>query len=968
MSHLVAHQRIGPHDGPSFGIEAKDGAVIDSIAYHKKDEADAITRIELASVDFHKLTGLDDAEYSFLVKGKKADGSALSTSLSGSPVSAPAAPAVNSCVGLEQSLSANITVEEAGDLLFFLIDAAGAILEISKPSSDAGTYEIQLSDGLVEGGSYEVSVMLKVARGFSSVSNTQNITLSNIPDGIAITSQSSYEVDGQVIHQTLAVAQPDDHAADFKLEAEVTTAKEWTEEELVAQYQAGDSAITRIGTGSTFTNKIINVGVGTDIFGADFNPIHKMVYAYKSGRNPETMKTIYWVEKIGQVKSVNVTYKEVTLMEPYAGSLGVGSLIFLTDAMELTTEVKQVSPDAVDQKYLIGASLIIGSLGDFASVKLRWTNDEGSSAYSSAFLMHYSKTDPLEHARNNLKVTPSIADKVLSFAVSAREESEEGLKSSSYLFGGVSKTHLVNEKDGRIVKSMPADQDLSAISASQDISSSLEYETGFPSHFYGRLNIPRIEAGAVAIQAKEVHSDDGGKVEFDFTDESDYHDGASRTSVTINETDISQQAPIPANTSGSTEFQLKGVKYNLPPASIAATDSMEALSGIADWQSLPLRSAEVFGNTVLLGDGPTAVGDFFIHFDFSIKADVHTFSWVELTDTEKDELIAQLNAAYGAKDWYTMLTERHQLSDVPLKYEDGDKYFVEKTGSSWKMFYKSGDMEPRTNISGNVADGKLVISTNLFGTVHWNTTTLYNGSPAPVAFAGDLESFDASRFILDRAVQTHTAVSPPSLPEIAISAEGLTGEVRATVTPGDDSGNQTLYHTRVRYYDENETIYDKTSSPYSVEPGPGVKVTARAFLSYSYIKADGTTTAHVVESLVTSEANGMTEPIISNVAKSADGKQLTITYQSGGKTNDLSLFVFGMDSNVSPNDRYLGTVSGKGSFHQVKQITNLPLTGSRDEVISFSHFSDPISKYMIVLTRIPANGDGDSSSAVKSEM
>ncbi len=649
--------------------------------------------------------------------------------------------------------------------------------------------------------------------------------------------------------------------------------------------------------------------------------------------------------------------------------------------MELTTEVKQVSPgfDIATQQYRVGESMVIDTIGDFASVKLRWTNDQGSSAFSSAFLMHYSKTSSLFHTNANLKVTPSIADKVLSFAVSARD-GVLGLKSASYLFGGVSKTHLVNAYDGRIVKTMPADQDLSAISASQDISAVLEYETGDPAQFVGRLNIPRIEAGAVSIQAKEVLSDDGGKVEFDFTDQSDYIDDASRTSVTINETDISQQAPIPANTSGSTEFQLRGVKYSLPPASIAATDSMDALSGIADWQSLPVKQVEVFGQDVAFGDA-TAVGNFFIHFDFSITIDVDANwrqYWRERTEDEKRVLVLGnadeaaegaprvygLNELFANSEWYTPLTSDYPLTSVQLKYVDGHLYFVEKTVSGWRMFYKSGDIE-RTNMSGLIGESQLNLP-ELDGRKYWTTTTLYDGNQAPLALAEGTQ-FPARKFILDRTVQTHTAVSPPIAPTIAISAEGLTGEVRAIVTPGD-SGNQTLYQTQVRYTDENGTTYDRNSSPYSVKADPGVTVTAQAFLSYSYTEADKSTNSHVVQSLVSSAAHGMTGPIISNVAKSADGKQLTITYQSGGKANDLSLFVFGMDSNVSPNDRYLGTVSGKGSFHQVKQITNLPLTGSRDEVISFSHFSDPISKYMVVLTRIPANGDEDSSSAVDSEM
>ena len=115
MSFSIANQSIGPADGLSIVLAAPAGGVIDSISYHKKDEADSITRIELASVALHKLTNLDEAEYSFLVKGKKEDGSALSASLSGTPVSAPAAPVVNSCLGSEQSLSANITVAEAGE-------------------------------------------------------------------------------------------------------------------------------------------------------------------------------------------------------------------------------------------------------------------------------------------------------------------------------------------------------------------------------------------------------------------------------------------------------------------------------------------------------------------------------------------------------------------------------------------------------------------------------------------------------------------------------------------------------------------------------------------------------------------------------------------------------------------------------------------------------------------------------------
>lgn len=962
MSFSFANQSIGPADGPSIVIAAPAGGVIDSIAYHKTaDDTDSITRNELASVALHKLTNLDETAYSFLVKGKKSDGTALSTSLSGSPVSAPSAPVVNSCQGLEQSLSANITVAEAGDLLFFLIDAAGAILEISKPSSEAGSYELLLSDGLVEGASYEVSVMLKVARGFSSVSNTQAITMSNIPDGIAVSSHLNHSVDGQDIHLVLAVAQPDDYAADFKLEAEVSTAKEWTEQSILDAVtitdpatktvtRAADSDRLRFGTGlqQNQGDAIVRFrndpGYAMDLGGLD--PVGMGIYVFTGQSSTEG----YSVERLGKVSGYTETIGTGTfdLSDGLSRSLSANALIFVIDDMEVTTEVKQLSPGFVrsENEYRVGASAVIDSLGDFASVKLRWTNDQGSSAYSSAFLMHNSYTNPLMHPTSVLKVTPSIADKVLSFAVSARDGAL-GLKSASYVFGGVSKTHQVNATDGRIVKSFPADQDLSAISASQAISAKLEYETGADAQFEGQLNIPRIEAGEVSIDATEVFSEEGAKVEFSFADSSSYIDGASRTSVTINETAIiSEQAFIPANASGSTDFQLKSVQYSLPAASIAATDSMDALSGVTDWQSMPIKQVEVFGKDLTLNEA-TAVGDFFINFDLSVKMNGTLDGWEQKSFTEALETIEQLDAAYGAQDWYISPTAS-TLNNVPLKYEDGELYFVELSGSSWSMYYLSGSII-RTNMSGAVSDGQLTLP-EFGGRKIWNTTTLYNGYQAPVPLAEGTE-FPARKFILDRTVHTHTAVSPPTAATLVISADGNEGRVTASITPGS-TGNQDLYDIQVRYTDENGNSFDRTASPYAVEAGPGVKVTAVVFDSYRYTKANGEVDAHVVTSDASNEAHGTTAPILGAV--SIVGKQLSINYKSGGKIGEdhkLSLFVFAIDSDVSPAD----VTSGSGSFHEIKSITPQSLTAEVTYAADFSHFSSDISKYMVVLSRASDN-------------
>jgi len=894
----------------------------------------------LPSVDFHKLAGLDEVAYSFLVKGKLSDGSALSTSLSGSPVSAPAAPVVNSCVGSETSLSANITVEEDGDLLFFLIDAAGAILEISKPLSGSGTYEIPLSDGLVEGGKYEVSVMLTVARGFSSVSNTQTITLSNVPDGIAVTSQSSYEVDGQTLHEVLSIEQPADYAADFKLEAEVSTAEEWTEQSILdvvtnthpitgTVTRAEDSDRLRFGY-AQLAEQGMTIVRFTDFNLDGLDPAGMGLYVFTG----QSSTNGYSVERLGKVSVYEVIegVSQLRLSDGLSRRLSTNDTIFVIDDMEVTTEVKQLSPP-----YVINAETIVGAVGDFASVKFRWTNDEGSSAYSDAFLMHSKLSSA---ATNDLKVTPSIADEVLSFVVSARGEAL-GLKSASYLFGGVAKTHQVNATDGRIVKTMPADQDLSAISESQAISTKLEYETGDDATFAGQLNIPRIVAGQVSIQATEVLSDEGAKVKFSFDDSSSYIDGAAFKTVTINETAISEQGFIPANASGSTDFQLKSVQYSLPAASIAATPSMDALSGVADWQSLPIKQVEVFGNDLTL-DGPTAVGDFFINFDFSVKLNDSYSGWVEKSDEEKAETLAYLDGRYGGESWYTSPTN---LNNVPLKYVDGHLYFVEVVGLSWSMYYESGSTK-RINMSGAVSNGEL--SLPVYGDRKvWTTTT----DQIPVPLAEHIESFPARKFILDRTVHTHTAVSPPTAASIVISASGNDGQVIASITPGS-TGNQELYFTQVRYTDENGNLFNRDASPYAVEAGPGVKVTAVVRDSYQYTKANGVVHAHVVKSDASDEAHGTTAPILGAV--SIVGKQLSIPYKSGGKIGEdhkLSLFVFAIDSDVSPAD----VTSGRGSFHEIKSITPQSLTAEVTYAADFSHFSSAINKYMVVLSRASDN-------------
>ncbi len=990
-----AFVNITPDMGHAIMLQALGGAFLQTISYQKvEDTTDSITRLLVTgkmetmvhpfACDFFHLTDLEPVEYSFLLQGKNADGTALSLSFKETPKKSVETPELVSLVGMESELKAEIklkTENEGGNVVFFLVNAEGTITEYRHQVDYVSLEEVHeiiiSNDILPQGQTFEVSLLMEAERGPTAMTTPLLITMANKPDRIDV--EKSYS------GRELVVDKPNDYGAEFKLDIEASKFS-------VVDIDDSDAVDSLLEAYSSANHQrayyvgAYNIAAGTQRF-INHSWNAELIGALALYWNNESWVKGGKVTSIGQRQGNGDTpvYFDVDTVD------FTDTIVFVQPVIKLNAVSSQVDPAFTGnngtEHYIRARAL--ANMGEYVSVRARWTNEDGSSAWSSDIVIRsFIHRPPGEPSLiEDLKAIPSIADKILSFKVAGRS-ADTGLKLIGAVGGGLDSAvvQYANKVDGRIVESFPADQDLSGLSASQYISADLAYENGEIAHFQGRLTIPRIEAGQVSIDATEVLTQEGGKVEFDFADSSSYIDGASRTSVTINDKAITEEAFIPANSSGSTDFQLKSVQFTLPAASIAATPSMDALSGVADWQSLPIKQVEVFGNDLTL-DGPTAVGDFFINFDFSvtISADANSGEplWRERTAAEKLELlygnaaaveadpmvkrVYGLNEAFSQRDWYPSggwTTD--DLTNLALKYEDGELYFVELVGSSWNMYYESGDIK-RINMTGTVGDEKLELPL-LDGKKVWYTTTLYDNQQAPLALAEGTE-FAARKFILDRTVHTHTAVSPPAAATITISANGLTGEVRATIERSGSTGNQTLVGTAVNYYnDDGISFVGDPLLQYAAEAGPGVKVTALVSDSYNYTKADGSTHSHDVTSLASNEAHGMTEPIINDVTKSPDNKQLQITYESGGKHNDLSLFVFAIDNSVSPDDRYLGTTSGKGSFHQVKQISNLPLTGSRNEIISFSHFSGPIHKYMVVLTRIPANGDGDSTSATESDM
>ena len=85
------------------------------------------------------------------------------------------------------------------------------------------------------------------------MSATKNVTLSNIPDGIEVSSNLSYTVDGVALQKTLKISKPSDFADDFKLEAEVSKAEaaNWTVNKVFTAIEAGDDEFQRIGVCAT---------------------------------------------------------------------------------------------------------------------------------------------------------------------------------------------------------------------------------------------------------------------------------------------------------------------------------------------------------------------------------------------------------------------------------------------------------------------------------------------------------------------------------------------------------------------------------------------------------------------------------------------------------------------------------------------------------------------------------------------
>ena len=272
----------------------------------------------------------------------------------------------------------------------------------------------------------------------------------------------------------------------------------------------------------TIGSNSINATIDVD----NFDAIGKNVYVIKYFNDDDPINMFLSLQEllIGIEEVFDVQKLTLDTVATVQKNLKTNETFLIASDMIISKEVMEVTlPAFFLGGYYIGAHTIVNSVGDFADVKFRWTNDDGSCEYSSAFLMHHL----YDQSSDDLKVTPSIADKVLSFAVSARE-GELGLRSSSYVYADNAKTYQVNATDGRIVKSFPADQDLSAVTETQDISAQLTYETGDAAQFSGKLTIPRIEAGQVSIDATEVFSADGGKVVFNFEDSSSYIDGASK--------------------------------------------------------------------------------------------------------------------------------------------------------------------------------------------------------------------------------------------------------------------------------------------------------------------------------------------------------------------------------------------------------------------------------------------------------
>lgn len=956
-----AFVNITPDMGHAIMLQAFDGAHLQTVSYQKvEDPTDSITRLLLTgkmesmvhpfACDFFHLTDLEPVEYSFLLQGKNSDGTALSLSFKETPKKSVETPELVSLIGMESQLKAEIklkTENEGGTVVFFLVNAEGAITEYRHQVDYVSLEEVHeviiSNDILPHGQTFEVSFLLEAERGPTAMTTPLLITMANKPDRIDVAKTQ--------MGDELIVNRPNDYSAEFKLDIEASKFS-------VVDIDDSDAVDSLLSTNSSTNHQqATNVGGWNSAYGGRLRFIAHDWSSQLIGALALYWDGSEWVRG-GKVTSLGArqnngdwpVYFDVDTRDFSQ------TLVFVQPVIKLDAVLSQVVPAFTGNngtEHYIRASAL-ANMGEYVSVRARWTNEDGSSAWSSDIVLRYFTHQHGPSFNQDLKVIPSIADKILSFKVAGRN-ANSGLKVIGAIGGDLESAivEYANKLDGRIVSSFPADQDLSQVTESLSISTSLTYVTELyqpedRANFQSSLNIPRIEASDVSISATEVLTQEGGQVEFTFDDQSTYHDGAKRTSVTINETAISKQDFIPANKSGSTPFQLNSVQYSLPAASIVATTSMDALSGISDWQSLPIKQVEVFGKDLKL-NGPTAVGDFFINFDLSVKLDEMTYSsWVEKTAQEKADTIAELNARYGETDWYTIPTVE-TLHNVPLKYEDGELYFVELLGSSWRMYYESDTVE-RTNMSGVVSNGQLNLP-EFGGKKIWSTTTLYNGIQAPVALAEGTE-FPARKFILDRTVHTHTAVSPPQKSKIVISANGLTGQVTGVITPGS-TGNQTLDYRQVRYDDGTHT----SQTPYIVEAGPGVIVKGIVWDNYRYTKADGSIHAHVILSEASNEAHGTTAPILGTV--SISGKQLSIPYKSGGKigeNNKLSLFVFAHDEDVSPAD----VTSGRGTFHEIKSITPASLTAEVTYAADFSHFSSAISKYMVVLSRA---SDGSAASS-----
>lgn len=623
-----AFVNITPDMGNAIMLQAFGGAHLQTVSYQKVEDAtDSITRLLLTgkmesmvhpfACDFFHLTGLEPVEYSFLLQGLEQDGSPLSLSFKATPKKSVETPELVSLVGTESELKAQIklkTENEGGTVVFFLVNAEGTITEyrqgVAYVSLDE-VHEIIITDDILpHGQTFEVSMMMEAERGPTAMTTPRVITMTNKPDSIDVEKTEGGD--------ELVVDKPNDYSADFKLDIEASkfSAVDIDDRDAldsllldlksahherprsIGPYMAGHPRTRHVNHAWAFRQHLASSSAANQLFDA--------LLLYWDGSE--------WVRG-AKVTSIGTRMNN----GDYPVHFNVdtinftGVVVFVQPVVRLEAVFSQVDAAFTGlngtQHYIKAADF--ADMGEYVSVRARWTNISGSSAWSADNILR--SFTPAGFFAGDLKVIPSIADKILSFKVAGRTASS-GLK----VIGAVRPdpadiqnrpraiVEYANKVDGRIVNSFPADQDLSAISASQAISAELAYENGDAVQFAGQLNIPRIEAAGVSINATEVLTLEGGQVIFTFADLSTYHDGASRTSVTINETAISEEDFIPANTSGSTDFQLKSVQYSLPAASIAATNSMDALSDIADWQLLPTFTLDPTVHTHTAVSSPTA--------------------------------------------------------------------------------------------------------------------------------------------------------------------------------------------------------------------------------------------------------------------------------------------------------------------------------------------------------------------------